>query len=84
MHRTSGVGRATSNFFLIVIGVDGAKADTMVIGFAERALGRRVGQAEAEELVASAAKRIGCRQIELDHAIWQFESDARSVTRSSS
>ena len=77
MHRTNGIGVATSNYFLMLMGVDGVKADTMILGFVERALDRTVGQKEGETLVGQASERLSCSRIDLDHAIWSHESTRR-------
>ena len=77
MQRTRGVGVATSSYFLMLMGIEGIKADTMVVGFVESALDRPVGQKEAEKLVGLASERLSCKRIDLDHAIWRHESDLR-------
>jgi hypothetical protein len=77
MQATNGVGPATSNYFLMLLGVEGVKADTMVIGFVERSLGRPSSQTKIEQLMVAAAEALRCTPIRLDHAIWRHESDRR-------
>ena len=81
MQATNGVGRATSNYFLMLLGVEGVKADTMVMGFVERSLGRPSSQTKLEWIMVAAAEALQCTLIRLDHAIWRHESVRRRNSR---
>lgn len=71
---TSGVGKATYRYFLMLLGVPGVKADTMVVRFLTNAIGRDVSQSEAERFVTEAASQLEVGATELDHAIWRYQS----------
>jgi hypothetical protein len=70
-----GVGYATTNYFLMLLGRPGVKPDRMVHRFLEEACGHRFADARAEEVVTDTAVELGVQVHELDHAIWKFESD---------
>ncbi|MBU9764943.1 heme peroxidase [Mycobacterium sp. TNTM28] len=53
--------------------IPGVKADRMVLGYVCRQLGA-VTADRAAELVRATAERAGWDAIDLDHAIWRFES----------
>lgn len=61
------------NYFLMLCGVPGVKADRMVVRFVTRAVGP-VTPREARSLVLDAAADLGIDAIRLDHAIWRLES----------
>ena len=74
----SGVGRAQFSYFLMLLGVEGVKADTLVTAWVEKATGAtRLTQSEVEDLVQEAAQAIGVEPIILDHNIWWLESVSR-------
>ena len=68
-----GVGHATVNYFLMLLGRPGVKPDRMIHRFLSRALGRRLTNGEAELVLSQAAERLGVQPHELDHAIWSWE-----------
>lgn len=73
-----GVGPAQSAYFLMLLGVQGVKADTLVTHWVRQQLGgRKLTQHEIETVVAGAAERLGKNAIEVDHAIWRTESNRR-------
>ena len=80
IQRTRGVGPAQSSYFLMLLGVQGVKADTLVTSFVTRHVEppRPLGATEVEVIVSEAARRLGRTSIELDHAIWAKESAARA------
>lgn len=81
LQQTGGIGPATSNYFLMLIGIDGVKADTLVTAFVDEAISRSTTPEECERLVGEAASYFGRSRIELDHAIWRHESDRRRHQR---
>lgn len=64
----------TWNYFLMLAGIPGVKADRMIIGYTNRALGRSVTAKEAGSLVGVVADQLGVSRTLLDHAIWRLES----------
>jgi len=74
-----GLGKVTGEYFLMLLGVPGVKADRMVNRFVERAIGRPVEPSEARALVVRVHDSLaesalsGVSLIELDHAIWLHE-----------
>jgi hypothetical protein len=75
---TSGVGPAQSSYFLMLLGVSGVKADTMVTRWVERTLDSgSLPPEKVEALVVAAAKELKKPATDLDHAIWRTESSRR-------
>jgi hypothetical protein len=73
MRKVRGVGYATTNYFLMLLGRPGVKPDTMVLRFLDRTLGRDTSVKEADAIVTAAATQIGVQAHELDHAIWAYQ-----------
>jgi hypothetical protein len=62
----------------MLLGVQGVKADVMVMRFVADAPGRKsVPCQEARELVLSAAERMSADATDLDHAIWSWQRKQR-------
>ena len=77
LRSVQGIGFATTNYFLILLGRPGVKPDRMIHRFLKNATGQSWTNAQANDLVVAAAAQIGARGVaphELDHAIWRFES----------
>jgi hypothetical protein len=75
-----GVGYATVNYFLMLLGAPGVKPDTMVRRFLNDAAGHEFSVAQADRTVTYAADQLNVQPHELDHAIWCRESKrARQV-----
>ena len=73
-----GVGRAQYSYFLMLLGVQGVKADTLVTAWVERAIGASgLSQLEIERLVTEAADQLGVSPTVVDHTIWSSESKTR-------
>jgi hypothetical protein len=82
-----GVRKVTFHYFLILLGVPGVKADTMIRAFVDEALhgegtvgnGDETGVSaeRAGDLVAAAAEDLGVSASDLDHAIWLHQREAR-------
>ena len=69
-----GVGPQAATYFLMLLGVPGVKADVMVKRFVDSALGVKVSDREAADLVTAAAGDLDADVIRLDHAIWDYQS----------
>lgn len=74
---TRGLGPVTWDYFLMLVGHDGVKADTLVTRFVVEALGRKSGDREVSRLVTEAAKRLDMPASALDHSIWRHMSRPR-------
>jgi hypothetical protein len=72
-----GLGPRTFQYFLMLLGADGVKADTWVTRFVSRAVGHKVAASEAYELLIEAAEILGAGRSELDHAVWVYASGTR-------
>jgi hypothetical protein len=71
----TGIGLATSSYFLMLLGVRGVKADTHVIRWVSRAIREeRLAPARVEALLLAAADALGENPTHVDHAIWRAES----------
>lgn len=64
----------TWNYFLMLAGVPGVKADRMIVRYVSRVLNREIAPKEAAGLVSRVADHLGIRRTKLDHAIWRKES----------
>ncbi|MFH8797835.1 hypothetical protein, partial [Streptomyces sp. NPDC017941] len=67
----------TWNYFLMLAGTPGVKADRMVIRYVADAIGavaENVSATDAAMLVKAVAEKCGHNVTHLDHAIWRFES----------
>ena len=69
-----GIGYATTNYFLMLLGAPGVKPDRMIHRFLRQATGHAFSNAQADSVVCAAAERLGVQPNRLDHAIWSFES----------
>ena len=74
---TRGLGPVTWQYFLILVGHDGVKPDTLVTRFVETAIGRKPDARAVTGLVTDAAKRLGVPAAALDHSIWRHMSNTR-------
>jgi hypothetical protein len=77
LRSVQGIGFATTNYFLILLGRPGVKPDRMVHRFLWDATCQNWTNAQANDLVVAAAAQIGTGGVpphEIDHAIWSFES----------
>lgn len=73
--KVPGIGYATANYFLMLLGAPGVKPDRMIHRFLKDAAGQRFTNAKAEQVITAAAERLRVQPHELEHAIWRFESD---------
>lgn len=73
----SGLGPVTWEYFTMLLGHDGVKADTWITEFVGRAVQRGVPSDDAGALVKEAAHKLGVDQKKLDHAIWSYASSTR-------
>jgi hypothetical protein len=71
----SGVGYATANYFLMLLGAPGVKPDRLIHGFPKEATGHTFTGAEADQVIGCVARALDIQPYELDHAIWHYESE---------
>lgn len=78
-----GLGKASWDYFLMLAGPDGSKADTLLIRYVTRALGlpRSVAPHRAQAALRSAADTLDVTEKQLDHAIWLYESERSRTAR---
>lgn len=80
--RVAGVADQTWEYFLMLAGYSGVKADRMIRRYVARAIYTGpptssppdVAPEPAARLVRSAAAQLSCKPHEIDHAIWAYES----------
>lgn len=72
--KVPGIGRVTADYFLMLLGFPGVKADTMIRRYLQGDDGRPPGTAAAVSAVTAAAGELGCDVVDLEHSIWHFES----------
>jgi hypothetical protein len=65
----------------MLLGQEGIKPDRMIIRFLEKALDRKVSPDEARELLAEVARKLNLSQIQLDHAIWNYQRGRKYLER---
>lgn len=69
-----GLGAVTFEYFLMLLGRPGIKADRHIVAFVSKALnGRRVDPSQAHALLSAAAHRLKMDPTTLDHAVWQHQ-----------
>lgn len=78
LRSVSGVGFATANYFLMLLGVPGIKPDRMIHRFLKDAAGHAFGNTYAVQVLQAVAAHFGVQEHELDHAIWRYESERAS------
>lgn len=74
---TRGLGPVTWEYFLMLVGHDGVKADTLVSRFVAEAVGHRLSATDVVSLVTEAAHKLGMPAADLDHTIWRYMSRPR-------
>ena len=79
LQETKGVGPATSRYFLMLIGVDGVKVDSLLGSWVRAQMGNSdLKNEEITELVSRVAlEKFGRKATDLDYAIWNYESNNR-------
>lgn len=78
LRSVSGIGYATSNYFLMLLGVPGIKPDRMIHRFLKDAAGHAFSNTYAVGVLRAVAAHSGVPEHELDHAIWRYESERAS------
>lgn len=79
LQETKGVGPATSRYFLMLLGVDGVKVDSLLGSWVRAQMGNSdLKNEEITELVSRVAiEKFGRKATDLDYAIWKYESNNR-------
>ncbi len=82
LRETKGIGPATASYFLILLGIDGVKVDTLLGSWVRSQLGDPTLTDNAiTTLVAETASGFDRQARDLDYAIWRHESARRSNRR---
>lgn len=70
-----GIGYATTNYFLMLLGLPGVKPDRMIHRFLHDATHRNWSDLLAEQLITQAASLLnGVEAHQLEHSIWSYQS----------
>jgi hypothetical protein len=69
-----GIGFATANYFLMLLGAPGVKPDRMIHRFLRDATGHPFSNPNAVGVTTEVAIRLKAQPHDLDHAIWSYES----------
>ena len=79
LRSVKGIGPATATYFLMLLGVDGVKVDTLLGDWVRRQVSQPdLSQENVSELVTRVAKeKFSCDVTALDYAIWSHESNNR-------
>ena len=76
-----GLGPVTWDYFGMLLGKPGVKADRWILRFVSRGLGRDLTSAEARSLLLDVASRLDATPTALDHAIWAHERELQIPER---
>lgn len=74
---TVGLGPVTWSYFLMLLGTDGVKPDTLVTRFVGETIGGNPGPDTVAALVTAAAEQLEMSSSDLDHSIWRHMSNPR-------
>ncbi len=72
-----GLGPVTWEYFLMCVGHDGVKADTLVTRFVTEAISRPASPDEVASIVSDAAAELDIEARALDHSIWRHMTATR-------
>jgi len=80
LRKTKGVGPATASYFLMLLGVDGVKVDSLLGSWVRSQMGNpKLSDVEITQLVSRVAiEKFDRKARDLDYAIWRNESAKRS------
>ena len=78
LRSVSGIGFATSNYFLMLLGVPGVKPDRMIHRFLKDATGHSFSNVRAEQVLRDVAAQFDVQEHVLDHAIWWYQREQES------
>ena len=82
LRETKGIGPATASYFLILLGIDGVKVDTLLGSWVKvQLMDRSLTDSAISALVAEVASGFARPARDLDYAIWRYESARRSNRR---
>lgn len=82
LRETKGIGPATASYFLILLGIDGVKVDTLLGSWVRTQLrDPSLTDNAITAVVAQVASGLAREARDLDYAIWRWESARRSNRR---
>lgn len=67
-----GLGPVTWEYFLMLLGRPGVKADTWITRFVHEATGKHYLPDQVRDLVVAASRELDVAPVALDHAIWDY------------
>jgi hypothetical protein len=76
-----GLSWVTWEYFTMLLGRPGVKADTWIVRFVSQSLGRTVAPTEARSMLVAAADVLNVDATQLDHAIWDHVRRRPSLKR---
>jgi hypothetical protein len=76
-----GIGYATLNYFLMLLGAPGVKPDCMIHRFLKEVTRRSLTNTHTEQALRTVADILGVHPHELDHAIWCYQSSGAQQAR---
>ncbi|TYC98789.1 hypothetical protein FQ377_07155 [Arthrobacter echini] len=71
--KVHGLGSVTWEYFCMLLGTPGVKADTWIVAAVSRAVKRKASPQEAREIVIAVAEALNESPTHLDHALWAYE-----------
>ncbi|MCQ1954112.1 hypothetical protein [Arthrobacter sp. zg-Y238] len=72
------LGPVTWEYFGMLLGKPGVKADRWILRFVNRGLGRDLTPADARSLLHEVAGHLDATPTDLDHAIWAYERERQA------
>lgn len=75
IQKVKGIGIATARYLAILLNIDTVKPDVHIMNFISNALGRKVKEQEAIDLLTVVAKELDKPVTIIDNSIWQYMSN---------
>ncbi|AQP53208.1 hypothetical protein CBF34_07890 [Vagococcus penaei] len=79
IQKVNGIGIATARYLAILLNVDTVKPDVHILKFISNALGRKVKEQEAIDLLTFVAKEMDTPVAIIDNSIWQYMSNPNNT-----
>lgn len=79
IQKVKGIGIATARYLAILLNIDTVKPDVHILKFISNALGRKVKEQEAIDLLTDVAKEMNKPVAIIDNSIWQYMSNPNNT-----
>lgn len=79
IQKVKGIGIATARYLAILLNIDTVKPDVHIMNFISNALGRKVKEQEAIDLLTVVAKEMNKPVAIIDNSIWQYMSNPNNT-----